>query len=972
MHNSTTAQQHNSKQVLLLYVMAIMSCVFNLETKAQSSQVETHYYYIEEASHDLLKPINRTNKQDGTLSLEFSDEDLTAFFEGFSILSYVREFEWSTDPKYHKYYLIGLDSDDKTQELRASNSIVFSEYIGTMEIETLGTPNDYFDHINLPFFWQANPTGHAAVPNPKGYEHLELVNARRAWNITTGNSNIAIGIRDTQFYNSHPDVDDKITASEVSSETTNPDYTHGLSVSGAAAAETNNGFGISAIGYDSSIIPIQNNTVASDVLFLAQNYPEVKVVNISLGTSTSDVISNIYQDVWENYGVTVVAAAGNGQFQSGTNPNNYFYPASEEHTISVSSVGSYNKYGNVDADGKMNDWKDVHELSIGYPNYTHQHNDKVDIVAPGYSVAIPTKFSGYRLSWGTSYAAPMVAGTVALMHNVYPNIHPDDVLTILQETADDKIYDIPENAPYNGLLGAGRLNAYGAVLKAQCEYNNNPVGLDLNMQNTKDDFGDEPDVDSDVIWNSPDIWVRNQPDGFLYKESEDLHFVDSNTPVYVYVRVTNDSCHSSSGTEQLELYWAKGGLNQTWPIVWDGSSNPMDAPNGSGQQFDIGNQVGVQTIPVIDTGKYEIVEFQWFPEDPDSYENAGFEKPWMFCFLSRIVTPDDPMTFAEGSNAATNTRNNNNIAYHNATVINVNQPDNQGSVFAGNIGGEDAITTNIEFFTNAPNDDNIWQDAEVRIELNEDLWALWQDSGAHSDSIRVLDPNRRQIMVMSNHASLNAIDMAPDEWGIATVGINFLIHEVDGQEEYNLHVQQLYTDTQESLGGFSFTFNRDNQRQEFDAETSSTENNDGSETFYAQNINEGAKYNWYDEDGVLVYSGSDFTVSNLVAKEYKLEVIADYDNHIDYKTVETEDKRQIEYLSPNPATTSLDIGYKIAENDNAYIMLTHSNTGLSYNYVINSNNSNQLIPVDQLPQGNYIVNLIANGEILDTKNLIIN
>lgn len=114
------------------------------------------------------------------------------------------------------------------------------------------------------------------------------------------------------------------------------------------------------------------------------------------------------------------------------------------------------------------------------------------------------------------------------------------------------------------------------------------------------------------------------------------------------------------------------------------------------------------------------------------------------------------------------------------------------------------------------------------------------------------------------------------------------------------------------------------------------------------------------------------SIINFVAKAYKLEVIADYDGHIDYKTVETEDKRQIEHLSPNPATTSLDIGYKIAENDNAYIMLTHSNTGLSYNYVINSNNSNQLIPVDQLPQGNYIVNLIANGEILDTKNLIIN
>jgi len=370
--------------------------------------------------------------------------------------------------------------------------------------------------------------------------------------------------------------------------------------------------------------------------------------------------------------------------------------------------------------------------------------------------------------------------------------------------------------------------------------------------------------------------------------------------------------------------------------------------------------------------KYEILEFQWQPHDPEVYESAGNVKPWMFCFLSRIITPDDPMTFTEGSNAATNARNNNNIAYHNATVINVNQPDNQGSIIAGNLGNTSTINTDIEFFTNTPDDNNIWQDAEVRVELNEDLWNLWQDSGAQEDDIRILDPSRRQIMIMANHASLNDIEMEPGAWGIATVGINFLIHNVHAQEEYNLHVQQLDADTQESLGGFSYTFIRDNARPEFNAESSRTENPDGSETFYAQSINEGAKYNWYDEDGVLVYSGSDFTVSSLIAKEYKLEVIADIDGHIDYETIETEDKRKIEYMTPNPASTNVDVGYTVSENDNAYLMLTHTTTSVSYNYVLNSTNDFQNIPVDQLHQGTYIVNLVVNGDILDTKNLIIN
>jgi len=968
-------------------MMAIISCILSIQTIAQTSQAETHYYYIEEASYDLLKPTKLIENQDKTVSLEFKDNSITSFFEDFTIKSYFREFEFSRFKSLHKYYLIGLDNSDLVQELQTHSAIISAEYAGTIEDiigKPLDTPNDYFVDDVISGDWIPDgtfgPNGELIVPylqhNIRGFEHLELINARRAWNITTGDLNVVIGVRDSNFNVEHSEISNKVVATYGN---VNSNGEHGLSVAGTAAGDTNNNIGFSSIGYNTSLalstgtLVSGTNGYAGASLFMAENNSNIKVINISLGGAGTPLTAqaDAFEVLKDSLNVTVVVAAGNGQ-QSNTPNNVYYYPASYEHVIGVSSVGSYNKYGHVYDNGASVDWKDVHEQVIGVSAYNHQHNDSIDIVAPGYNVPAPRLSNSYVVGTGTSYASPIVAGTAALMYAVNPGITAERVKEILQETADDKIYDIPENAPYIGALGAGRVNAYGAVLKAQCEYNNNPVGLDLNMQNTKEDFGDEPDVDSDVIWNSPDIWVRNQPDGFLYKESEDLHFVDSNTPVYVYVRVTNDSCHPSSGTEQLELYWAKGGLQQTWPVVWDGSSNPVSAPDGSGGSFSIGNQVGVQTLPVINTGKYEILEFQWFPEDPDSYENAGFDKPWMFCFLSRIVTPDDPMTFAEGSNAATNTRNNNNIAYHNATVINVNQTNNQGSIVVGNIGNENTINTDIEFFTNMQDDNNLWLDAEVRVELNEDLWTLWQDSGAQSDYIRVLDPTQRQIMVMSNHASLNDIEMAPNEWGIATVGVNFLIHQVDAQEEYNLHVQQLYTDTQESLGGFSFTFNRDNQRQEFDAETSSTENNDGSETFYAQNINEGAKYNWYDEDGVLVYSGSDFTVSNLVAKEYKLEVIADYDGHIDYKTVETEDKRQIEYLSPNPATTSLDIGYKIADNDNAYIMLTHSNTGISYNYVINSNNSNQLIPVDQLSQGNYIVNLIANGEILDTKNLIIN
>ncbi|QTY26721.1 hypothetical protein IGB25_12650 [Flavobacterium sp. CS20] len=274
----------------------------------------------------MLKPTKTIERQDSTVTLEFADEYITTFFEGFKIHSYERIFGFSTDPKHHKYYLIGLDSDDKTQQLQNINAVVFAEYVGIREYETLGTPSDYFDHDTLQQHWFPHPDGYVPINQPKAYEHLELVNARRAWHITQGNPNVVIGIKDINFINSHPDIDDKIVAT-VGTATGNNTSHHGLSVAGIAGGETNNnGVGISAIGYDLKLIAITQFGHAGAVLYLAQNYPDVKVVNISLGSTGnfSQVEADIFKDVWNNYGVTTTVAAGNGVFQSGTNSNNYF------------------------------------------------------------------------------------------------------------------------------------------------------------------------------------------------------------------------------------------------------------------------------------------------------------------------------------------------------------------------------------------------------------------------------------------------------------------------------------------------------------------------------------------------------------------------------------------------------------------------------------------------------------------------
>ena len=248
-HNPTTPQPHNpttpqfSWLKHIFYIMLV--CVPLLNVFAQ--QTQTHYYYIEESSYDKLKPTKITKEQDGTVTLEFADSNNTDFFEDFKIYSYVREFGFSRFSSLHKYYLIGLDKINEENKLLLNTNIVSAEYAGTIEdIEgiPLNTPDDYFVDSVIGSDWLPDgsfgPDGDLTKAfqqfNIRGFEHLELINARRAWNITTGDPNVVIGVRDVFFNTIHPEVANKVVATYGA---VNSSGEHGLSIAGVAAGDTN-------------------------------------------------------------------------------------------------------------------------------------------------------------------------------------------------------------------------------------------------------------------------------------------------------------------------------------------------------------------------------------------------------------------------------------------------------------------------------------------------------------------------------------------------------------------------------------------------------------------------------------------------------------------------------------------------------------------------------------------------------------
>lgn len=601
----------------------------------------------------LFVPVT-TEKRGNYISLTFHEPSIHQLFHDKNITEYRKAFGSVKEHYLEKVYYVKVENSDLTlSRLLANNYIEYGEEMEKTEV-LIAYPNDFM------------------LPDDTPNDYLELIRAPLAWSVTKGDPNMLIGIADTWFNTVHEELANKMVAISGDNIADQGLYSHGIEVASIAAGDTNNGVGLSSIGYNTKMIGyIGINTFAVDQL--AQN-PDVKVINMSWsGGGVMVYINDLLTYIRDVKNIVLVAAAGNGKFY---NPDNsqfgYHYPASLDPVISVGGVGSRYYRGTANAEGVQTNWKDVAVYYINDPESTMTVNDKVNVVAPSFDIyrasntneAIGSVDTYMREGPGTSSGAPIVSGLAALVIAANPTLTAAQVKQIIEETT-DSIDHIPENAPFAGKLGTGRINAYRAVMRAHCMLNPSD-DLDLMIRDSKEDHGDEPNIlTGDELWNSTDIWVRNQLDEIEEHQNPEYH---PTQPSYIYVRVFNKSCRVSSGTEKVKVYWAKASTSLDWDTFWNGEHYfPDNGPL-------LGAPVGEVSIPALEPGQDAVVRVPWLVPNPAAY-NAINPEPWHFCLLARIESPDDLMAVAETAHLRNNVKNNNNIAWKNLTVVNLT-PDN--------------------------------------------------------------------------------------------------------------------------------------------------------------------------------------------------------------------------------------------------------------------------------------------------------
>ncbi|MFI5934672.1 S8 family peptidase [Actinoplanes sp. NPDC051494] len=269
------------------------------------------------------------------------------------------------------------------------------------------------------------------------------IGVTRAWEHSTG-AGVIVAVIDTGVDATHPDLAgailpgiDYLTGTTGTSSDPNG---HGTHVAGTIAALTGNDVGISAIAPDTKILPIRAldakgsgnmADVANGIVYAADHGADV--INMSLGATTEIAAMTNAIAYARDKGVTVVAAAGN----DGEKGSPVAYPAADPGVIAVAATDTADRVASFSNRG-----------------------DYIDIAAPGYQTlsTYPTDNGSYAIDSGTSMASPHVAAVAALIKAYRPAATPDQIETILEDSA----VDLGATGKDTG-YGWGRVDAAAAL-----------------------------------------------------------------------------------------------------------------------------------------------------------------------------------------------------------------------------------------------------------------------------------------------------------------------------------------------------------------------------------------------------------------------------------------------------------------------------------------------------------------------------
>ncbi len=380
-----------------------------------------------------------------------------------------------------------------------------------------------------------------AMSNNNYTWYLKAIHAFEAWDITMGSDQVVVAVVDNGFTLNHKELyskvvqpynvwthDDKIFAQSED---------HGTHVAGTAIGSANNGVGLCGIAPNCKFMPVQvadqqGRMTTTSILYgiLYALYQGADVVNVSLGaqmTGLSDYPEEFQRQLiqknkeeerlWQEvsriadlHKATLVVAAGNDNVLAGIDALHR-----PENIIVVSALDKQNR--NFD--------------KAAFSNYG---TDYTTISAPGVDI-YSCYHNGFQVMQGTSMAAPVVSGAVALMKSLNKDLTTQQIICVLQSS---------------GMQVSGKVGPMLMLDKALQKVKNNETD-DCELSTPQPAHGD---VEISLKWgnyNDLDLYCTDPAGETVYYD----HQTSRSGGTYQF-----DMNASNRTTTPLEhIYWPTGG-----------------------------------------------------------------------------------------------------------------------------------------------------------------------------------------------------------------------------------------------------------------------------------------------------------------------------------------------------------------------------------------------------------------------------
>jgi hypothetical protein len=180
------------------------------------------------------------------------------------------------------------------------------------------------------------------------------------------------------------------------------------------------------------------------------------------------------------------------------------------------------------------------------------------------------------------------------------------------------------------------------------------------------------------------------------------------------------------------------------------------------------------TVPVLQPGEAVVIQIPWYPPDPAAFSCFGGDQGH-FCLLARIETSSTTpfgMTTPETNDVYANTKNNNNIAWKNVTIVdNFPGPQRLSSIIIRNIFKE-RIQVGLRFADTGRFGASFFDKGRMFLDLKPELAKRWRDGRASARGIKVADDRQAgRLEIVAPDAAIQNITLEPNE--AFSVDLNF-------------------------------------------------------------------------------------------------------------------------------------------------------------------------------------------------------